>query len=139
MGTAEKIKSTLDQKFKKVNETPAGFSFFVSLHDFVEYVESTPSFNAFFGTAKRGSRAAEISPKYSILKQVHQGIEDIDVNTTDDLGHDRFVAIRELTLIRKKDTSENNSFWKKRDFLRKLTGDIHRTLNAYLGEPGSGK
>jgi len=132
--SAEKIKSGLDQKFKKVREAPEGFTFFVSLHHFVEYIESTPSFAIFFDSAGKGSRAAEISPKYSVLKQIHQGIEDIDIRTTDDLGHDRYVAIRELSLIRKADLSENNTFWKRRGSLRKLAGEIHKTLQTYLAE-----
>jgi len=132
--STEKIKSGLDQKFKKVRETPAGFTFFISLHHFVQYIESTPSFAIFFDSAHKGNRAAEISPKYSVLRQIYQGIEDIDIRTTDDLGHDRYVAIRELSLIRKDDLSENNTFWKRRESLRKLAGDIHKTLHAYLSE-----
>ena len=132
--TAEKIKLGLDQKFKKVREAPEGFTFFVSLHHFVEYIEATPSFAVFFDTTKKGSRAKEISPKYAVLKQIHQGIKDIDIRTTDDLGHDRYVAIRELSLIRKEDLSENNTFWRRRTSLRKLAGDIHKTLNTYLSE-----
>lgn len=132
--SAEKIKTGLDQKVKKVREAPEGFTFFVSLHHFVEFVESTPSFAIFFNSTGKGSRAAEISPKYAVLKQIHQGIKDLDVRTTDDLGHDRFVAIRELSLIRKADLSENNTFWKRRVSLRKLVGDIHKTLDAYLSE-----
>jgi hypothetical protein len=134
MASAAKIKSGLDQKCSEVRETPASFRFFVTLHDFVKYVESTPSFGVFFGSAKKGNRAAEISPKYSVLKQVYQGIEDIDIHTAADLGHDRYVAIRELNLIRKEDVSENNSFWKRREALRKLVGEIHETLYGYLSE-----
>jgi len=132
--SAEKIKSGLDQKFKKVRETPAGFTFFVSLHHFVQYIETTPSFAVFFDGTRKGNRSAEISPKYSVLKQIYQGIEDIDIRTTDDLGHDRYVAIRELSSIRKADLSENNTFWKRRESLRKLAGDIHKTLHTYLSE-----
>lgn len=135
MTAAEKVKSVLDRKLKEVRETPASFPFFVSLHDFVQYIESTPSFAVFFSGVKRGSRASELSPKYFVMKQVYQGIEDIDVRTTDDLGHDRYVAIRELNLIRKKDVSENNSFWKRRELLRKVAGETHRTLQSYLSEP----
>lgn len=132
--STEKIKSGLDQKFRKVRESPEGFTFFVSLHHFVEFIESTPSFSLFFNAAEKGNRVAEISPKYSVLKQVYQGIKDIDIRTTDDLGHDRYVAIRELSLIRKADCSENNTFWRRRASLRKLAGDIHKTLNTYLSE-----
>ena len=134
MKPKDNIKATLDRKIKDVRETPAGFPLFVSLHHFVEYIEAIPSFKIFLGPAKKGSRTAEISPKYAVLKQVYQGIEDIDINTTDDLGHDRYVAIRELGLIRKKDLSENNSFWKRREALRKLATEIHITLDAYITE-----
>lgn len=134
MRSTKNIKSVLDRKLKKVYETPAGFTFFVSLHDFVQYVESTPSFDVFFGNAKKKKRAAEIPSRYLVLKQIYQGIEDIDVHTADDLGHNRYVAIRELSLIRNKDFSENNSFWKRREVLRKLVGDIHETLHGYLSE-----
>lgn len=134
MASAKKIQSVLNRKLKEVRETPASFVFFVSLHDFVQYIESTPSFAVFFNGAKKGSRASEISPKYSVLKRIYQGIEDIDVRTTNDLGHDRYMAIRELSSIRKNDVSENNSFWKRRELLRKLVGEIHATLHSHLSE-----
>lgn len=139
MRSVKKIKLVLDRKLKEVSETPAGFPFFVSLHDFVQYIESTPSFTVFFGSVKKGSRASQISPKYSVLKQVYQGIEDIDVRTTDDLGHNRYMAIRELSSIRKKDVSDSNTFWKRRELLRKLAGEIHKTLQDYLAESGGKK
>ncbi len=134
MGPAEKIRSVLDRKLRDVRETPASFTFFVSLHDFVQYVESTPSFDIFFDGEKKGNRASEISPKYSVLKRVYQGIEDIDVRTSNDLGHDRYATIRELSLIRNKDVSDNNSLWKRRELLRKTVGEIHKTLHSYLSE-----
>ena len=138
MGSAKKTQLVLDKKLKKVCDTPASFAFFVSLHDFVEYIEATPAFAVFFSSAKR-NRAAEISSKYSILRQIYQGIEDIGVRTKDDLGHDRRVAIRDLNLIREENVSENNSFWKHREFLRKLAGDIHKTLHGSLSESGGKK
>ncbi len=137
MKSTEKIVTALDQKVKKVRETPEGFAFFVSLHHFVEFVEATPEFGVFFIAAKKkGSRATEISAKYSVLKEVHQGIKDLDLKTTVDLGHDRYVAIRELGLIRDNNLSNNNSYWKRREFLRKLVGDIHETFRAHLLELG---
>lgn len=72
--------------------------------------------------------------KYPLLKQVYQGIEDLDVTTNADLGHDRYVAIRELGLIRKNDLSENNSFWKRRESFRKVIEEVYRILNASLTE-----
>jgi hypothetical protein len=134
MKPAEKIKSVLGQKIKEVRETPAGFTFFVSIHDFVKYIEATPKFAVFFAGTKKGSRAKELSAKYAMMKQIYQGIEDIDVRTTNDLGHDRYVAIRDLSLIRSKNVSENNSFWRQRELLRKLAGEIHETLYGYLSE-----
>jgi hypothetical protein len=130
----KKTKSALDRKLKEIRETPASFTFFISLHDFVEYIESTPSFAVFFNGTKKGSRAKEISLRYAILKQVYQGIEDLDVQTTADLGHDRNVAIRDLTLIRANNVSENNSFWKRRELLRKIAAETHATLDSYLAE-----
>jgi hypothetical protein len=138
MKPSEKIKLVLDKKLKVVRDTPASFTFFVSLHDFVEYIESIPTFAVFFGEMKKGSRAAELSPKYFVMKQVYQGIEDIDLRTADDLGHDRYVAIRELSSIRNKDFSENNTFWKRRELLRKVAGEVHKTLNGYLVESAGG-
>ena len=134
MMTSEKIRVVLDQKIKEVRETPASFTFFVSLHNFVEYIEVTPAFAVFFSGAKKGSRAKELTAKYAIMRKVYQGVEDIDVRTTADLGHDRYVAIRDLCLIRDKNVSENNSFWKQREILRKLAGEIHGTLCVYLTE-----
>ena len=131
MPDTKQIKEGLDKKLKKVRETPENFALYVSLHDFVHYIESIPSFAPFFDDSRKG-RAKELPIKYSFLKQVYQGIEDIDVKTTDDLGHDRFVAIRELTLIRANNLSENNSFWKKRELFRKLVNEVHTTLHAYL-------
>lgn len=134
MQSSEKIKSVLDRKLKDISEAPADFAFFVSLHDFVEYIESVPAFEVFFSDKKKGSRAAALSSKYFVMKQVYQGIEDIDLRTKNDLGHDRYVAIHELSSIRDKDLSENNSFWKRRELLRKVAGETHETLSVYLSE-----
>jgi hypothetical protein len=131
MQTKTAIKSTLASKFEKVKNTPAGFDFFVLVHDFIEYIEANASFNVFL-KGEKAARRKEIPIKYFILRQIYQGIEDIDVATTDDLGHDRFVAIRELGLIRENDTSENNSMWRKRDVVRKLSGEVYKTLDDYL-------
>ncbi|MDR3581960.1 MAG: hypothetical protein P4L67_01660 [Candidatus Pacebacteria bacterium] len=129
---SKQVRQMLAKKGGKVREAPEGFAFYVSLHDFIEYIESTPSFEVFFKGRGKGSRAKDLAPKYFVLKQVYQGIEDIDLRTTDDLGHDRYVAIRELGLIRKKDISENNSFWKRREQLKKVAGEVHKTLDDYL-------
>ncbi len=133
MKEVAKTKSALDKKLKKISETPASFNFYVCLHDFVEHIESTRSFDVFFSPTK-GKRSAEIPKKYSVLKQIHQGIKDVNSPTSSDIGHDRYVALRELSLIQKQNVSENNSFWRHRESFRKLASDIHRTLSAYLTE-----
>jgi hypothetical protein len=130
--SSKQIQLALAKKGKKVRETPDGFKFYISLHDFIEYVEMTSIFEVFFQGKKKGSRARDLAPKYFVLKQVYQGIEDLDLRTTDDLGHDRYVAIRELGLIKGKILSENNSFWKRREQLRKVAGEVHKTFDDYL-------
>ena len=133
MQSALKVKRALDEKFNKVQNATAGFAFYVSVHDFVRFVESTSSFDAFLGG--KAKRAGELPAKYFLLKQVYQGIEDIGTPTNADLGHDRFVAIRELNLIKKKDASDsNNSFWKRRELFRKLIGETYKTLGAHLSQ-----
>lgn len=133
MTLRESVKTALDRKFHEINDPSAGFSFFVSIHNFVEYIESAPSFSTFFAINQKGSRIPELSAKYFILKQVYQGIEDIDSHTKDDLGHDRYVAIRELSQIRNKDFSEgNNSFWRRRELIRKVAGETHKMLSGHL-------
>lgn len=127
------VKQALGQRFEKVSQAPLGFDLYVSIHDFVDYIESTPAFGVFLKGTK-AARAGEIPVKYVLLKQVHQGIKDIDLRTTTDLGHDRYVAIRELSLIRKQDLSGNNSFWKRREAFKKITGDVYKVLDAYLEE-----
>ena len=127
-------KAALHRKFEKIEKTPAGFAFFVSIHDFVEYIESTPSFDVFL--KGRSARAKEIPGKYVTLKQIYQGIEDLDERSGVDLGHDRYVAIRELGLIKKNELSENNSFWRRRESFRKVIGEVYRTLDAHLSAAG---
>jgi hypothetical protein len=134
MDATKKVKTSLDMKYKKIRETPASFAFFIAIHDFIQYIESTPAFAVFFGGAK-AKRAMEIpQKKYFLLTQIYQGIEDMDAQLTKDPGHSRYSVMRELGSIRNKDVSESNTFWKKRDALRKLTGEIHATLTVYLSE-----
>lgn len=131
METQAKTRLALNRKFETIKNTPAGFAFFVSIHDFVKYVESTPSFDVFL-KGNKPKRAKEIPGKYFTLKQIYQGVEDLGEGSNVDLGHDRYVAIRELGLIRKNDLSENNSFWKRREAFRKLTGEVYKILDAHL-------
>ena len=129
-------KLALHQKFEKIKKAPEGFTLFVSIHDFIEYIESTSSFDVFLKGGK-SARAKEIPGKYFSLKQIYQGIEDLSEKSTADLGHDRYVAIRELTLIKKNELSENNSFWKRRETFRKLIGEVYKTLDEHLSATAS--
>ncbi len=132
MEASQTIQSALDRKFEKIKNASADFRLFVLIHDFIKYIEATPAFNVFL--KEKSARAKEIPVKYPALRQIYQGIEDIDLSTNVDLGHDRYVAIRELSLIRKNELSENNSFWKRREAFKKITGEVHRILSAYLVE-----
>ncbi len=139
MKVAGDAQITLNNRFKEVNDTPAGFAFFVSLHDFVGYIESAPSFADFFAGAEKGGRTEEFLPKYSVMKQVYQGIEDINAPQDGDIGHDRYTAVRELNAIKKNDVSDSNGLWKRRETLRKLAGDVHAKLSAHLSGPEAEK
>lgn len=133
MTARESVKATLDQKFHQINDPSMGFSFFVSIHDFVGYIESAPLFSIFFTGSPKKGQASELTAKYLILKQIYQGVEDIDAHTKTDLGHDRHVAIRELSQIRNKDFSEgNNSLWRRRELIRRITGETYKTLSKHL-------
>ncbi len=132
MTEIESVKLALDRKMRHVRETPASLSFFVALHDFVKYIESAPSLTVFFSGSKKASRAKEMGSRYLVMRRVYQGIEDLDVRSKTDLGHDRYVTINELNLIRNNEFSDNNSLWKHRELLRRAAGEIHKTLQDYL-------
>ena len=125
----KKVKSDLDKKFQKVLKTPAGFDFFTAIHDFIEYIELNPSLSSKLSSRVKSNRELNIPNKYGYLKQIYQGLEDADVKTNVDLGHTRYMVIQELNRIRNKDVSESNSFWKKRELFRKLTGEIYEILS----------
>lgn len=125
MKPSQDIKSVLEKKFEKIKETPANFAFFVSIHDFVTFIESIPLF---------ASHASELPLKYFLLKDIRQGIEDLDRKTTEDLGHNRYTVIRELSLIRNNDTSDSNTFWKRREAFRKIAGETYKILDAHLSQ-----
>lgn len=125
----KKVKSDLDKKFQKVLKTPASFDFFVAIHDFIEYIESNASLSNSLSSRIKSNRELNIPNKYGYLKQIYQGLEDADIKTNIDLGHTRYMAIQELNRIRNKDVSESNSFWKKRELFRRLTGEIYEILS----------
>lgn len=129
MKAAKKSKEALDKKFQKVEKTPAGFALYVAIHDFIECVESDASLCGELSQRLRINRELDIPTKYAFLKQIYQGLEDIGTESKNDLGHDRYTAIRELTRIKNNDLSESNSFWKKREVYRKLAGVVYKRLS----------
>lgn len=120
------MKSTLKNRtlpklhLDKVATTPDGFNFFVAIHDFVQQLELHVRF-----------KTLTLPAKYSYLKQIHQGIEDLNLDSdrSEDLGHDRYMVIQDLLKIRNKDFSESNPLWKKREMLRRFSADIYIMLN----------
>jgi len=128
----QKAKSGLDEKFQKISKTPAGFDLFVAIHDFIEHIESNPCLSACLSSRIKSNQELKIPTKYTHLKKIYQGLKDAKVKSDVDLGHERYMAIIDLNKIKNKDVSENNSFWKKRELFRKLTGEIHEILNPNL-------
>ncbi len=125
----EKVKSDLDTKFQKVLETPASFAFFVAIHDFIKHIEAHPALSASLSSRIKSNRELNIPNKYEYLKQIYQGLEDAESTSNADLGHTRYAVIIELKRIRDNDVSESNSFWKRRELSRRLTGEIYRKLS----------
>ncbi|MCL5733704.1 MAG: hypothetical protein M1334_03560 [Patescibacteria group bacterium] len=134
MTQKEKTRVELDKKFKKVLQTPASFDFFVAIHDFVQYIELHPSLSGGLSLRLKANQELGIPAKYGYLKQIYQGVEDINIKSDDDLGHARYAVIKDLNKIQEKDVSESNSFWKKRETSRKLTDEIYQRLIIRLPE-----
>ncbi len=124
-----KVKSDLDEKFQKISKTPASFDFFVAIHDFIEHIELNPSLSKNLASYTKSNQEMKISSKYSHLKRIYQGLEDVNIKSNADLGHERYMVIIELNKIKNKNVSENNSFWKKRELFRKLTEEIYEILS----------
>jgi hypothetical protein len=129
-----KTKNDLNKKFQKVAETPASFAFYIAIHDFIQYIEVTPPLTDGLSHKLKVNRELGIPDKYNYLKQIHQALEDIRINSKRDLGHDRYSVMRDMNRIQSKDLSESNSFWKKRELFRKLSGEIYTRLDGYLAE-----
>lgn len=124
-----KAKKDLDKKFQAVIKTPAGFDFFVAIHDFVEHIESNSSFSKILSSGAKPNREKNIPNKYDHLKQIYQGLEDANGKAGVDLGHARCMVLVELNRIKNNDISESNSFWKKRELFKKLAEEIYGRLN----------
>lgn len=130
MKSAKNLKIGLDKKFKKVLKTPASFDFFRAIHDFVEYIELNPSLSGGLSSRKKSNQELKIPDKYKNLKKIYQGLEDANAKSSVDLGHERYMTLLELNKIKDKNVSESNSFWKKRELLRKITGEIYEVLSV---------
>jgi hypothetical protein len=128
MTSAKKTGADLHKKFQKVVATPASFDFFVAIHDFIEHIELNPSLSAVLVSSTKMNRELNIPTKYSYLRQIYQGLEDADNQSGDDFGHARYAVLRDLNRIRGKDFSDSNTFWKKRELFRKLSGEIYERL-----------
>jgi len=130
MKSALKTKADLEKKFQKVLQTPASFAFFEAIHDFIEYVEETPSFSKNLTYRDKISRELNIPAKYGYLRQIYQGLEDAAAKTNKDLGHARYMVVRDLSRIEENEVSESNFFWKKREVFRKLVSELYERLSA---------
>ncbi len=123
-----KIKSGLEKKYQKVVKTPAGFDFFVAVHDFVEFIEANPALANHIVSNAKANLALNIPNKYNYLKMIYQGLEDANTETNEDLGHTRYTTLLDLKKIRNNDVSDSNSFWKKREVSRESVGEIYQRL-----------
>lgn len=130
MKSLTKTQSDLDKKFKKVLQTPASFGLFVAIHDFVEYIELNQSLSNLLSYRLKINQELGIPIKYDYLKQIYQGLEDINGASNADLGHARYSVIRDLNRIQSNDVSDSNSFWKKREASRKLAQVIYDRLRT---------
>lgn len=124
-----KVKLGLEKKFQKVVKTPASFEFFVAVHDFVEYLEANASLAKHISSQIKPNLELNLPNKYNYLKQIYQGLEDVNADTKEDLGHTRYSVILELKKIRSNDVSDSNSFWKRREVARESIDAIYQRLN----------
>lgn len=130
MTLVTKTKVDLDKKFQKVMKTPPGIVFFEAIHDFVGYIEMNPKLVEGLSQRIKINKELGIPNKYSSLKQIYQGMEDVNTPTTKDIGHTRYMVVRDLSRIQNKEISESNFFWKKRELFRKLTSEVYERLET---------
>ncbi|KKS99352.1 MAG: hypothetical protein UV75_C0006G0041 [Candidatus Giovannonibacteria bacterium GW2011_GWA1_43_15] len=116
MKLSETMKLELDRRFQKVLATPASFDFLMAIHDFVQYIELS-------------SLSKRLPIQYAHLKQIYQGVKDSGAKSKGDLGHARYMVIHDLNRIQNNEFSQNNLFWRKQEFFRKLAIEIHEKLN----------
>ena len=130
MALLKKTKLDLDKKFQKVLLAPEGFSFFEAIHDFIEHIELNPAFSSGLSYRTKINRDLNIPTKYGYLRQIYQGLEDAGAKTNKDLGHARYMNVRDLGRIQNQEFSESNFFWRKRAVFRKLAGEVYERLKA---------
>jgi len=132
MKLLKKAKADFDKKFKKVSDAPEGFGFFEAVHDFVECIEENKILASDLTYKSKESRELNIPAKYGYLHQIYQGLEDAHAKTNKDLGHARYMNVKDLGKIQNKEFSESNFFWRKRALFRKFVGEIYErvTTNA---------
>ena len=134
MKSSKKTKSDLNKKLQKVLQTPASFDFFVAIHDFIKHIESNPSLLNVLSHRIKVNKELNIPNKYAFLRQIYQGLEDINIKSDTDLGHSRYLVMRELKQIQNGEFSESNIFWRKRELSRKLANLVYGRLDTYLSE-----
>lgn len=134
MEKLEKTKFDLGKKYRKVFKTPAGFAFFVAIHDFIKYIELNSALSDTVSTNTKINRSMGLLAKYGYLKQIYQGIEDIRTQSNVDLGHERYMIICDLNRIQDERALETNSFWRKRESFRRSTTEVYERLRVHLSE-----
>ncbi|MBI2591567.1 MAG: hypothetical protein HYW34_02730 [Candidatus Brennerbacteria bacterium] len=130
MKSLKKTKSDLNKKFQKVIETPDSFDFFVAIHDFIKHIELNPSLLGRLSHRVKINKELNIPNKYAFLKQIYQGLEDINIRSNVDLGHTRYLVVKELRQIQNGEFSESNTFWRKRELSRKSANLVYGRLEA---------
>ncbi len=132
MDEIKKTQTNLDKKLKSVIKTEPSYDLFVAIHGFVKHIEFNPVLLKSITLNIKANRENNILAKYTYLKQIHQGIEDLSVQTNVDLGHARYAMIKDLNKIKKLDLSESNTLWKKRELSKKIAGEIHARISEHL-------
>ena|SRR3989344_3834155 len=130
MKLLKKTRLALDKKFQKVADAPEGFGLFEAIHDFIEHIELNPAFSDGLSYRTKANRELNIPTKYGYLRQIYQGLEDADAKTNRDLGHARYMNVRDLGRIQNQEFSESNFFWRKRQLFKKLAGEVYERLTV---------
>jgi len=128
----KKATNVLEKKFRKVIAAPENFLLYTAIHDFVDCIEKNTVLSSKLSRRTAINKDLKLPAKYSHLKEVYQGIKDATDDSEKDLGHNRYMAINDLKRIKNNEFSESNTFWKKRETLRRLTAEVHERLTINL-------